>query len=401
MLAWPISSFGGVSGVIKNLLREFHGAGNLSPLAIEVSEPAQDSLPPAAGQPWPLERVGSISTWNPARPWRSIFSFCVKSPLILWKLRALCRRHSIDVLNPHFIGLEYFPLIVMRKLGIFRGKVILSVHGADIRGMMQAKGLERRLSRMLLRGADMLVACSGGLRDEILLFAPECKPRTVAVHNGIDVDAFVALAPEPFPLPESLAGRKVILNVGTYEYKKGHDILLQAFVHLKARHPEAALVIAGARSSSAVAQLAREQGIQDDVLLLENLPHTQIAALMKRADIFVLSSRLEPFGLVLLEAAAACKPIVASDTVGPRELIRHGEMGLIVPVDDPKALGEAISDLLDNPEFAAQVAARFHEHVRQHFTWKRTAARYEELVALLFSGQPEERAEGAARLEAH
>lgn len=75
--------------------------------------------------------------------------------------------------------------------------------------------------------------------------------------------------------------RKIILNIGAYEYKKGHDILLQAFAQVKRTHPEAALVIVGQRSSARVSQMATQLGLSDDVLLLENLTHAQTASLLK------------------------------------------------------------------------------------------------------------------------
>jgi glycosyltransferase involved in cell wall biosynthesis len=164
-------------------------------------------------------------------------------------------------------------------------------------------------------------------------------------------------------------------------------VLWRAFVLLRARHPEIALVIAGQHSSTGIARLARELELENDVLLLENLPHAQIAALMKRADFFVLSSRREPFGLVLLEAAAAGKSVVATDTAGTAELMRHLDTGMVVPTEDPAALAEAISHLLENPQEATRMANRFHEHVAEHFTWKQTAARYQELTARLLAGR--------------
>jgi glycosyltransferase involved in cell wall biosynthesis len=379
LLAWPFDSLGGVSGAVRNLLREFQTAGRLPPVAVEVSNAPAGWEPACAERPWPLVRTGPASTWNPKRPWRSIAAFVVKAPAILWRLRSVCRRYSIDVINAHFIGLEYFPFLVLRRLGMVRGPLILSFHGLDIREMRETRGLERWLSRVLLRGADWLVACSGGLRDQILLFVPECAPRTVSIPYGIDPAAFLYQPDVNFELPELVRGRRVILNVGAYEHKKGHDVLLQAFAQLERRR-DTVLVIAGQGSSRPVTELAEKLVIQDDVVLFENLPHAQIAALMKRADLFVLSSRWEPFGIVLLEAAVARVPLVVTGTAGPAELIRHGHTGLIVPIDDPEALGAAISASLADPEEASRRAQRLAEHVAENFTWERAYRSYERLL---------------------
>jgi glycosyltransferase involved in cell wall biosynthesis len=381
LLAWPFEQLGGVNGVLQNLLGEFQKAGDFVPLAIEVSAP-QDGEIAESNSPWTTIQVRQISSWNPQRPWRSLLGFGVKAPSLLWRLRALCREHSIRVLNPHFIGLEYLPLLFLRKLGLFQGKLILSFHGADIREMMQSRGLERFLSKVLLRGADVLVPCSDGLREELLMFVPDCAARTVVVHNGIDAPAFVALATEPFVLPEAFRRRKIILNIGAFEYKKAHDILLRAFAIVKQSHPEAALVIAGQRSSAAVAQLGVELGIQDDLLLFESIPHTQIVALLKRSDMFVLSSRWqkgicgEGFAMALLEAAAVEKPVISTMSCGTSELIRDGENGRLVPTDDPEALAQAMVDFLNSPEDAARMARVLQEDVNRNFTWKDAYNKY-------------------------
>ena len=179
LLGWPFESLGGVNGVLQNLLHEFQSAGEITPMAIDISGREKATLPPDVASPWPSINSGPISIWDSRSPWRSFLALWIKAPSVLWKLRATCRRYSIRVLNPHFITIEYFPLLLLRKLGMFRGQLILSFHGSDIRGIIQSRGMERWLFRMLLRGSDFLVACSDGLREEILDFVPECESRTV------------------------------------------------------------------------------------------------------------------------------------------------------------------------------------------------------------------------------
>jgi glycosyltransferase involved in cell wall biosynthesis len=382
LLAWPIESLGGVNGVVQNLLREFQSAGDMAPMAIEVSGRDENASPLPAGQPWPHICCGPISSWNSGSPWKSLLASCVRAPRTLLRLHAICRRYSIAVLNPHFIGMEYFPLMLLRRIGLFRGRLIFSFHGSDIREMMQSRGVERRLFRILLAGADQLVACSDGLREEILAFAPDCGPRTVAIHNGIDEAAFRAQAPEPFPLPGSFRNRTVLVNVGAFEYKKGHDILLRAFALLRVRHPGAALVIAGQRSAARIRELASGLGVEQDLLLFENIPHAQIVALLLRADVFVFSSRWEKgvcgegFAMALLEAGAVAKPVVTTLSCGTTELIEDGVTGRIVPTENPEALAEAISDVVSDPESGREMANRLRERIVREFTWKHAYRKY-------------------------
>jgi glycosyltransferase involved in cell wall biosynthesis len=386
LLAWPFHTLGGVEEVLRNLLHEFHSAGEIEPMAIEVSGRGEGTMPSLAGQPWPSICSGPIDSWNPRSPWRSLVISCIKAPVVLFKLRAICRRYSIRVLNPHFIGMEYWPLLPLRKLGLFRGKLVLSIHGSDIREMIQSRGLQRRLFRMLLRGADALVACSESLREEILGFVPECASRTVTIHNGIDAAAFLAPPTDPFRLPAWLAGRQIVLNIGAFVYNKGQDILLRAFKILRANHPNAALVIVGYGNSAAIAKLGVDLGIDDDLLLLENIPHVQIASLLKRADVFAFSTRWkkgvygEGFGMALLEAGAAKTPIVTTLTGSAAEIIEDGVTGRIVPTEDPEALADAISGVLSDPATAMQMALRLNERVIEQFTWKHAYQKYVRLA---------------------
>jgi len=386
LLAWQISSIGGVNGVARNLLHEFQAAKQMPLMAIEMSGKEIREVPVAGDCTWPVLTMPPLPTWNPHRPVQSSIGFCLLAPFALWRLISICRRYSISVLNPHFIGLEYLMLAVLRKSGFFRGKLILSFHGADIREMMQSRGVKRWLSRVLLRSADFLVPCSNGLGEEVLMFVPECAPRTVVIHNGIDTARFLARASEPYELPKNFAGRRIILNIGAYEFKKGHDILVKAFALVKAKRSDVALVISGQRSSIEIDQLGKELGVRQDMLLLENTPPAKVAALLKQADVFALSTRSkkgfygEGFAIALLEAGAAAKPVVAADSCGVSELIADGITGRVVPPEDPEALAEGICSLLEDPARASQMGRCLHQKVVQNFTNQDMYRKYAELI---------------------
>jgi glycosyltransferase involved in cell wall biosynthesis len=316
----------------------------------------------------------------------------IKAPGIMAVWGRICRELSVSVLNPHFIGLEYLPLALLRRTRLFKGRLILSLHGADIREMIQSRGLTRAVSKFLLRSADRIVPCSEGLREETLMFVPDCAAKTVAVANGVNVERFLSQETAA-PLPEPFSSRKVLLNVAAYEYKKGHDILLRAFALVRQSKPGAALVIAGARGSGETARLAADLGLERDVLLLENRPYGEIVALLRRADLFVLSSRWEKgvcgegFAMALLEAGAAGKPVVSTLSCGVSELLTDGETARIVPTENPAALANAITETLEDPIAAARMASRLHDRVRREFTWERA---YERYLALAREGNSQE-----------
>ncbi len=381
IVGWPFNNLGGVSAVVRNLVREFARNGDLAPLVIEACPDAQEQ---SGAAEIPLIRQTLPSPYNETRPIKALAGFCVKMPGLLWRWRRMCLEHQIAVLNPHFIGLEFFGLMLLRRLGLFKGQLFLSFHGSDIRGMLQSRGVERYFSKLLLRGADRLIACSNALAEEIEMFVPDCKPRIVAIPNGIDAQHFLDNAEPDFVLPERFAERRKIVSVGAFEHKKGHDVLLRAFAEVKRTQPEACLILAGqtAGKLSETQQLVIELGLADDVLLLRDTPHSRIAAILQLCDLFVLSSRWEKgicgegFAMALLEAAAAAMPVVSTASCGVAELIRDGVSGWVVPTEQPSLLAQAIEQALANPEISRCYGRTLYASVCQEFTWVGAHAKY-------------------------
>ncbi len=386
LLGWPIANLGGVNEVVRNLVREFENSGALAPLVIEAPGGlAQHPLP----QEIPLLRLSLPSPYDRRHPLKTLLFFCLHLPALFWRLRATCRRHNIEILNPHFIGLEHLALVLFRRSGCFGGKLLLSFHGSDVRSMVQSKGLQRLLSRLLLRGADTLIPCSEGLAEEILMLVPECADRIVPIQNGIDIDHFVASSNSDVELPETFLRRKRLLNIGAFEHKKGHDVLLRAFAEVRQSREDVCLIIVGqTRETFDATQLLIEAlGLRDDVLLFRDIPHSSVAALLRCSDVFVLSSRWEKgvcgegFAMALLEAGAAQKPVVSTRSCGVDELLTDGESGLIVPPERPDLLAQAIRQFLADPADAARQARNLHNEVRQHFTWAAAHSRYLEIAS--------------------
>ena len=175
-----------------------------------------------------------------------------------------------------------------------------------------------------------------------------------------------------------------MLNIGAFEYKKGHDILLQAFSELRRSREDVCLIIAGQSNTTwdETERLVNSLGLERDVLLLRDVAHPKIQNLLRSCDLFVLSSRWrkgvcgEGFALALLEAAAAGRPVIATDACGVTELITSGLSGLVVPPERPDLLAGAIEQFLNDPESAARQARRLHDSVKRNFTWAIAHRRY-------------------------
>ncbi|GAC1337749.1 MAG: glycosyltransferase [Acetobacteraceae bacterium] len=153
---------------------------------------------------------------------------------------------------------------------------------------------------------------------------------------------------DPAPRP---AGT-MLLALGRLHRNKGFDILIRALPRLPGAHA----VIAGeGPERQALLALARQEGVADRLHLLGW--RRDQAALLAACDVLVCPSRWEPLGNVVLEAFSARRPVIAAAAAGPSELIAPGRSGLLVPLEDPAALAEAIGAVLEDQALADRLAA--------------------------------------------
>jgi glycosyltransferase involved in cell wall biosynthesis len=167
--------------------------------------------------------------------------------------------------------------------------------------------------------------------------------------------------------------RELVLAAARQEHQKGLDILLRSFAAVRRTFSRAVLVVAG-RSGGATPVLTR---LVDDLRLSEAVsflgPRSDVPDLLCAADAFVLPSRWEGLGSVLLEAMALEAPIVATALPPVGEVVRHDESALLVPVEDPVALADGLCTILKDRERAEGYAESARERFLSEFTIDRIA----------------------------
>ena len=236
--------------------------------------------------------------------------------------------------------------------------------------------------RWLTRCCDVLLAQSREELAEIRRLG--LRPRLGVHHvgNGIDLHRFRPRAAAP------RNARPVVLVVGRLEPVKNHPMLFRALARLRApRRPVVWLVGEGGCRGRYEAHVART-GLGDVVRFLGY--RYDIPELTARADVAVLTSRKEGLPRALMEASAVGVPVIATDVKGSREVVRDGETGLLVPLDDDRALADALGRLLGSPGLRREMGLRGVEHVRQHFDEERVADRLVDVygAALAAVGMP-------------
>jgi len=174
------------------------------------------------------------------------------------------------------------------------------------------------------------------------------------------------------------AGDRVALTVGSLTRQKAQHRLLEGLAAAAARIPDAVLLIAGdGPLRDALEARARDLGVTARVRWLG--ARGDVADLIEAADVFVLSSIREGLSVTLLEAMRAGRAAIATDVGGNAEAVVHGETGLVVPPEDPAALGEALADLLGDPARAARLGHAARERWARCFTAERMVRETEEI----------------------
>lgn len=230
---------------------------------------------------------------------------------------------------------------------------------------------EERFRKLRVHRLDRLVCVSGAVRDQAIR-AGIPPARIVVVHDPVDPRW------KEWPTEGERErwrgklglrdGAPVIGTVGNISAVKGTDVLVRALPAVVSRYPEARCVIVGADDRNlrpSLESLAGSLGVAGNILFAGPLPDPRpVVSLM---DVFILPSRLEGYGLVLLEAMSYGRPVVASRVGGVTDIIGGEEFGVLVPPDDPAALGKAVADLLGDPERRRGMGRAGAERVRREF----------------------------------
>jgi glycosyltransferase involved in cell wall biosynthesis len=239
-------------------------------------------------------------------------------------------------------------------------------------------GWQRPLIGWALRRADRIITQSHGLGDEIASLYGIPRARVVGIHNPIDIAAVRQAARDAAGTPPWEVGGPVIVAIGRLVRQKGFDILLRSFARIEI--PGSRLAILGeGPERAALTALADELGIADRLMLPGYV--TVPEAWLANASVFVLSSRWEGFGNVVVEALACGAPVVATDCPhGPGEIVRHEHTGLLVPPEDVDALAAAMRRMLTDRAFARGCAEAAQGDI-ERFAAPRIAGLYADAMA--------------------
>ena len=250
------------------------------------------------------------------------------------------------------------------------------------------------VERWITNRSQRVIACSHYMREQIAdIFGVEeragqrdpqrDRPRRPAAPRTRP--SWSGCAPS-----SPLLSEKLVLLIGRLVYEKGFQLALEAMPRVIEEAPGTRFLVAGSGTHEAeLHRQAEELGLMEHGTFLGWIGDDVLHSLYRIADLTVVPSIYEPFGLVALEAMASGCPCIVADTGGLREVVPHEEAGLRFRAHDPEALAEVAIRVLSDDELGRRLVAEAYEHVRR-FDWgdvaEQTAAVYADLV-----GRPQSR----------
>jgi glycosyltransferase involved in cell wall biosynthesis len=215
--------------------------------------------------------------------------------------------------------------------------------------------------------ADLIVATSRGVADDLIASFGGRPGRVRVVNNPVDIAALTAAAQDPIDAIDAARwNRPVIVAAGRLAAVKNYPLLIEAFALLRQRMPASLFILGQGDQEPSVRALIAERGLGECVHLcgFRRNPWSYIA----RADVFALTSRYEGFGNVLAEAMACGVTVVATSSPGTLEIVTSGTDGLLVERHEPAAFAEALARVLDDAVLRRCLAEAGRRHAEQYGT---------------------------------
>ena len=292
-------------------------------------------------------------------------------------LHDTARKHELDLLHVHYaIPHATSAWIAHEMLGEQTDlKIVTTLHGTDIT-LVGLHPSFHAITRFSILKSHGLTAVSEFLRRETVRDFTVPEQRIEVIPNFIDTSIYrpglepchrATLAPD---------GEKVVMHISNFRAVKRVEDVVTIFARMSAEHPARLVLVGDGPERPRVLLRAEELGVRDKVLFLGK--HTSVHELLSCADLFLLPSASESFGLVALEAMACGAPVVASNIGGLPEVIEAGTTGYMFDVGDIQGMAEAGVRVLADDDLRASMSEAGRVLAEERFSADRVVPLYEQ-----------------------
>jgi phosphatidylinositol alpha-1,6-mannosyltransferase len=305
-------------------------------------------------------------------------------PRAIWRLRQIVKAERIDMLHCGRCLPEGIMALALKHWS--NVPYACYAHGEEINYASMSRELSWLL-RKVLNGAEFVIANS---RNTARLLRNSWKlpeGRIELLYPGVDTKRFAPAARDAAVRRDlGWGNRPVILTVGRLQKRKGHDHMIQALCAIKQIIPDVLYGIVGdGEERDSLQDLAKREGVDEQVQFLGQVDDDQLVRCYQQCDLFILPNRqigadIEGFGMVLLEAQACGKPVVAGVSGGTAETMSIPHTGRVVCCDQPPRLAALVIELLTDCSQVERMGARARQWTVEHFDWRALSDR----AALIF-----------------
>jgi N-acetyl-alpha-D-glucosaminyl L-malate synthase BshA len=277
------------------------------------------------------------------------------------------RKHKLDLVHMHYaIPHAASAYLARQMLAPERPlKIVTTLHGTDIT-LVGLHPSFHAITRFSILESDGLTAVSSYLRDETVRDFSVPSSRIEVIPNFVDTDVW---RPDREPCHRATLaprGEKIVMHISNFRPVKRVEDVVTVFAGIAARVPARMVFVGDGPDRPRAAQRAAELGVQDQVVFLGK--HQSVDELLACADLFLLPSETESFGLAALEAMACGAPVIASRAGGLPEVIDDGETGILCDVGATDAMAEAGVRLLTDDDLHARIAGAALRAAEQRFS---------------------------------
>lgn len=289
--------------------------------------------------------------------------------LMARKVRHLLQCIKPDVVNAHYAS-GYGTTARLAAVHPY----VLSVWGSDVYDFPYQSPVHKWLIQKNLKAADVVASTSHCMAAQTQSLVPDLAPIQITPF-GVDLEAYAGAQPVP-----SENQRLVLGTVKTMSHKYGIDTLIYAFASLRSKlektRPDLAeklvlRLVGGGLQTPELQALAQKLGLAAQIEFVGRVPHHDVPRELALLDIYIALSRLdsESFGVAIIEAGAARRPVVVSNAGGLPEVVLDGTTGMVVPRENPQAAAQALETLVLNPQLRQQMGEAGRKHVEAAYSW--------------------------------
>jgi len=295
------------------------------------------------------------------------------------QMHEVVKMHGVEVLHCHYAIPHATSAWIAREM--LRAEhsdvaVVTTLHGTDITLVGQDPSFHA-ITKFSIEKSDRITAVSDYLRDETFNAFDCTGCRVAVIPNFVDPAIYDRSLYSRSELLPFAGDRKVLMHISNFRAVKRVRDIVRIFAKVAAKTPSVLVMVGDGPERPAAEDEVRALGVGDSVFFLGKIE--TVAPLLASADVFLLPTSSESFGLSALEAMASGVPVVGSDSGGLPEVVTNGVTGLLYPVGDVDSMAAGVLSIVTDPARQADMGAAGADDARKRFALDTVVSQYEDL----------------------